>query len=68
MIQRLLCWLLGHKTVFKAPTGKQYVIMNQLTGQPDIGNYMRWARSEFCLRCGKRVHKDGDNGKRDVLG
>ena len=56
MIQKLLCWLFGHKTVYRAFTGQTAVV----DGAFDRGltmPVMVWARSKFCLRCGTPVHQ-----------
>jgi len=57
MIQKLLCWLLGHKTVYKAATG-QTLVADGAFDRDIRYPLMRWERSEFCLRCGKKVHED----------
>lgn len=57
MIQKLLCWLLGHKTVFKAATGDVLVAADGF-GQDVKYPLAKWERSKFCLRCGEVVHKD----------
>ena len=59
MIQKLLCWLFGHKTVFKAFTGQTAVV----DGPFERGKTMPitvWSRSKFCLRCGTTVHQDSE--------
>jgi len=57
MIQKLLCWLFGHKTVFLATTGK--ILVTDDLFDRDVKNpLMVWARSKFCLRCGKIIHKE----------
>jgi len=57
MIQKLRCWLFGHKTVVKAYTGETVVADG--TFDRDVKHLLyRWERSKFCLRCGKKVHKD----------
>lgn len=57
MIQKILCWLLGHKTVYEAATG--HVIVADGAFDRDIKYpLVKWERSKFCLRCGEIVHKD----------
>jgi len=57
MIQKLLCWLFGHKTVVKAYTGQTLVADSHF--ERDFKHLLyRWERSKFCLRCGKIVHED----------
>lgn len=57
MLQKLLCWLLGHKTMFKAATGN--VLVADGAFDRDIKYpLMKWERSEYCLRCGEKVHDD----------
>lgn len=57
MIQKLLCWLLGHKTVFQAATG--HVLVADATFQRDYKYpLVTTERSKFCLRCGVMVHHE----------
>ena len=57
MLQKLLCWLLGHKTMYKAATGD--VIVADGAFDRDI-KYPLYTleRSKYCLRCGVKVHED----------
>lgn len=72
MIQKLLCWLLGHRTV-------RTEAITQVAGQEFLGmttHFKGYAgelgapirkkvKYSFCLRCGKPVHKgEGDDGTR----
>jgi len=57
MIQKLLCWLFGHKTVYKAFTG-QTVAVDGHFDRNITTPVMTWERSKFCLRCGEKVHQD----------
>ena len=56
MLQKLLCWLLGHKTMFKAATGETLVADGAFDRNVRFP-LMKWERSEYCLRCGKKVHE-----------
>jgi len=58
MLQKLLCFLLGHKTVYNVFTGETAEVSSHLTGDPIIEPIFRVTRSAFCHRCGKLVHKD----------
>ena len=55
MIKKLICLIWGHKFMVKAYTGQQYEVINRLTGCPEIGNYYKWERQKFCLRCGADI-------------
>lgn len=57
MIQKLLCWLLGHKTVYKAFTG-QTAVVDGVFDRNINTPVMIWERSKFCLRCGTKVHEE----------
>lgn len=57
MLQKLLCWLLGHKTMFKAATGE--VLVSDSAFDRDVKHaLMKWERSKYCLRCGTQVHQE----------
>lgn len=58
MLIRLLCWILGHRTVHQTFTGQQFKSVNPLTGMEVPGNYYKWTKTPFCTRCGKTVHQD----------
>ena len=60
MIQKLWCWLWGHKTVVKACTGETYPTVDQMTGLPQLGRYYVFERKSFCVRCGKTLHESGE--------
>ena len=54
MLQKLLCFLLGHKTVVKAYTGE--TITGDTTFDRDVKHLCyKWQRLSFCVRCGKAV-------------
>lgn len=57
MIQKLLCFLLGHKTVYQAATG-QILSATNVLGLSSDHILVKWERSKFCLRCGVLVHDD----------
>ena len=57
MLQRFICGLFGHKTVYKAATGQTVVVTNRLFAQNESVLLMRFVRSDYCLRCGKLVHR-----------
>jgi hypothetical protein len=54
MIKKLICWLWGHKTTHKAYTGETYHSVSLAGNQHTVSLY-RWARTDFCTRCGKKV-------------
>ena len=62
---KFLCWFLGHKTVHKAFTGKQFETVNPLTGFQEPGHYYVWRCSPFCLRCGKASEAQPENGPKE---
>jgi len=58
MLNKILCFLLGHKTVIKAMTGQQFDTHHKL--YPDLtikGNYYTLKRLDFCARCGEKIDK-----------
>lgn len=57
MIQKFLCWLFGHKTVYKVFTGETVLVDGAFDRNVNTPILM-WERSKFCLRCGKKVHED----------
>ena len=57
MIQKLLCWLLGHKTVFQAATG-HVLVVDAAFERDKKCPLMTTERSKFCLRCGVEVHHE----------
>ncbi len=57
MIKRFLCWLFGHRTVFKATIGETITVDTHFEKDQKLP-LMKWKRSKFCLRCGTMVHKD----------
>ncbi len=57
MIQRLLCWLFGHKTMFKAAIGSTITVDTHFEKDQKLP-LMKWERSKLCLRCGRVVHRD----------
>ena len=57
MIQKLLCWLLGHKTVFQAATGHVLVVDTTFDRNKKCP-LMTTERSPFCLRCWVIVHHE----------
>ncbi len=57
MLQKLLCWLFGHKTIYKAFTGQTAVVDGVF--DRDVKTPINvWERSKFCLRCGKNIHEE----------
>ena len=58
MLQKLLCWLFGHKSVYRAYIGQTATITDSLTLQDRTLPVTKWVRSNFCLRCGTKVHDD----------
>jgi hypothetical protein len=56
MIQKLLCWLLGHKTVFEAATG-EVLVADSTFDRDKKYPLVTLERSKFCLRCGVTVHR-----------
>jgi len=56
MIQKMLCWLIGHKTVYRAFTG-QTTVVDGTFDKNIVTPLMKWEKSEFCLRCGKGASK-----------
>ena len=57
MIQKLLCWLFGHKTMFRAAIGRTLTVDTPFERDMKIP-LVKWERSKFCLRCGTKVHED----------
>jgi len=57
VIQKLLCLLLGHKTMFKAATGEILTVDTHFERNMKLP-LMKWERSLYCLRCGVKVHED----------
>ncbi len=57
MIQKLLCLLLGHKTVYSAFTGQIARVDTAFVRNVATPVYTL-ERSDFCRRCGTRVHYD----------
>lgn len=57
MLKSFLCWLFGHKTVYKAYTG-QTATVDGVFDRGLIVPVFTWERAKFCLRCGKPVHED----------
>ena len=51
MLNRLLCFLLGHKFSSKATTGNTMEITNYLTGNSDKVAMYKWEMLQFCPRC-----------------
>jgi len=56
MLQRLLCWLFGHKTVIRCYS-RNTGTMDSIIGVTTL-LYYTLVRSPFCTRCGKKVHAD----------
>lgn len=56
MLQKLLCWLIGHKTVYKVATGEIITVDTHFEKDQKLP-LMQWLRSDFCLRCGVGVHE-----------
>jgi len=53
MLKKILCFLLGHKTVVKAATGEQFDTHHRLYPEVAIkANYYTLKRLDFCARCG----------------
>jgi len=59
MMKTILCWLFGHKTVFKSFTGEYGIGWHPFEGQVQVP-VLRWERSRFCLRCGRGIHSEDD--------
>ena len=57
MIQKFLCLIFGHKTMFKAATGHILTVDTHFEKDQRIP-LVRWERSKFCLRCGRTIHQD----------
>ncbi len=57
MIQKLLCLILGHKTVYEAFSG-QTVVVDSAFDRGLTKPLMVWTKSKFCLRCGIVIHED----------
>ncbi|HUV56344.1 MAG TPA: hypothetical protein VMV84_03845 [Dehalococcoidales bacterium] len=55
MLKRFLCWLLGHKTIYKGYFGET-VKIDTAFDKDQVVPVLKWERSSFCLRCGKPVH------------
>lgn len=53
-MKKLICFLLGHKTVLKAYTGNKYQAVGMLGNEFTVSLY-EWKRMDFCIRCGKSV-------------
>jgi len=53
MIKKILCFLLGHKIVIKAFTGKT-MEQTDMVGNPVTSSMYVWKRMDYCVRCGKR--------------
>ena len=53
VLQRLKCFLFGHKVVYKVFAGGYYDEYNSLTFQNYKMPLVKYERSEFCLRCGR---------------
>lgn len=51
MIKNLICWLWGHRIVFKDYTGK---VIDGGRWHEDRVEFI-WRRLDFCIRCGKKV-------------
>lgn len=77
MLIRLICWILGHKTIVKASTGDTFETINQMTGLPQTGHYYVFEKKPFCVRCGYAIPTgsvadlrlvDFDGGRKCVLG
>jgi len=54
MLKKVLCFLLGHKTVHKAYTGEKMCCVGVLGNEYDILMF-HYNRTSFCTRCGKDV-------------
>ncbi|KKK48020.1 hypothetical protein LCGC14_3149340 [marine sediment metagenome] len=59
MLKRWICRLWGHRTVYKAFTGDVVEVDNPMVG-PLKTPVKHWARSPYCLRCGKDVPADAE--------
>lgn len=57
MLLKLLCWLLGHKTMYKVATG-EVIVADGYFNHNVRHLVMKWARSKHCLRCGKEIHPE----------
>ena len=57
MINRLICFLLGHIYREQVFTGDQYDSTNILTGQSCKGNYYVWVDLEHCPRCRRNLNE-----------
>lgn len=53
MLKKLICFMLGHKTVLKAYTGNTVQARGVLGNDFTISLY-EWRRMDFCVRCGKK--------------
>lgn len=54
MIQKLLCWLFGHKTLYKAATGHILTVDTHFERDMKLP-LVKWERSKFCLLEGEEV-------------
>lgn len=59
MIQKLLCWLFGHKIVFKAATG-DVLVADSAFDRDKKYPLVTLERSKFCLRCGITIREVGE--------
>jgi hypothetical protein len=53
MLKKLLCWLLGHKTVVKCYTREEELLEGNVGKR--VTTDITIHRSDFCLRCGRTV-------------
>jgi len=56
MIKKFICWIWGHKVMLKAYSGKQ-IPATGVVGEQYLANTYTWRRSEYCVRCGKKVEE-----------
>ncbi len=57
MLQKFLCWLFGHKTLYKVATG-EVLVADGVFDRDVKYPLMKWEVSKFCLRCGVTVYED----------
>lgn len=58
VIQKLMCWIFGHKTMYVAFTGQTVEVSHAFFDKDFLTPVNKHARSKHCLRCGKLVHKE----------
>jgi hypothetical protein len=52
MLNKIICFILGHKVIHKAYTGGTIKTIGPLGNESTI-TLFKWQKSEFCTRCGK---------------